>query len=210
MEVQFKTTKEDEIVTTSSALRTLLYVMRSLFILGLLFLFLKIEIENVFQSVLYQYYFLGIFIIAAIILFSCFVIVDIYIFFKTKNRFRLVFSFIGILIIGAGLLIRSWSFNRQFEKSQYKAYVELKGLKNEDSYKILFRKNGHVLIEVDTEDGLISDYYGDYVRENNLFVIDYVFFRKWRYSKFKLENNYLIPINLKNKSSPIKFNFVQY
>ena len=122
-----------------------------------------------------------------------------------------MFSILGSIIIGSGLLIRTWNFKRHIESTKYKAYVELKDSKIEDSYKILFRKNGNVLIDVETEDGLISEYYyGNYVLKNKVFYISYLFGRDWKYAKFKLGNNELIPFSEKNKISPIKFKFFRY
>ena len=64
-------------VNSISDLGLFLYIIRALIILGILFLFLKIEIESVFRVVLYQYYFLGIFVLATVILFCLFVIKDV-------------------------------------------------------------------------------------------------------------------------------------
>ena len=198
-------------VNSISDLGLFLYIIRSLIILGILFLFLKIEIESVFRVVLYQYYFLGIFVLATVILFCLFVIKDVVSFIRQKKATKLLFSIIGILIISSGLLIRTWNFNRHFESTKYKAYVELKDSKIEDSYKILFRNNGNVLIDVETEDGLISEYYyGHYVLKNKVFYISYLFGRDWKYAKFILVNNELIPFSEKNKISTLKFKFFRY
>ena len=195
-------------VNSISDLGLFLYIIRALIILGILFLFLKIEIESVFRVVLYQYYFLGIFVLATVILFCLFVIKDVVSFIKRKKATKLLFSILGIVIIGSGLLVRTWNFNRHIESTKYKAYVELKDSKIEDSYKILFRKNGNVLIDVETEEGLISEYYyGNYVLKNKVFYISYLFGRDWKYAKFKQVNNELIPFSDKNKISPIKFKF---
>ena len=198
-------------VNSISDLGLFLYIIRSLIILGILFLFLKIEIESVFRVVLYQNYFLGIFVLATVILFISFVILDLYSFNREKKNYRLFFLFIGVLIIVSGFIIKIWNFNRHFESTKYKAYVELKDSKIEDSYKILFRKNGNVLIDVETEDGLISEYYyGHYVLKNKVFYISYLFGRDWKYAKFKLVNNELIPFSEKNKISTLKFKFFRY
>ena len=84
MELQSKETEDDKIKSTSG-LAKFIYVIRSLIILGILFLFLKIEIESVFRVVLYQYYFLGIFVLATVILFISFVILDLYSFNREKK-----------------------------------------------------------------------------------------------------------------------------
>ena len=110
-------------------------------------------------------------------------------------------------------MVRTWNFNRHFESTKYKAYVELKDSEIEDSYKILFRKNGNVLIDVDkdTDAGLVSEYYyGNYVLKNKVFYLSYLFGRDWKYAKFKLVNNELIPLSDKNKISTLKFKFFRY
>ena len=209
-----KTTDESEEnkdIDSLSDLNQLLYVFRTLIILGILFLFLKIEIESVFRVVLYQYYFLGIFVLATVILFCLFVIKDVISFIRQKKTTKLLFSTIGIVIIGSGLLVRTWNFKRHIESTKYKAYVELKDSKIEDSYKILFRENGNVLIDVETEEGLVSEYYyGHYVLKNKVFYISYLFGRDWKYAKFKLVNKELIPFSDKNKVSSLKFKFFRY
>lgn len=211
MEKTTNESEENQDIDSLSDLNQLLYVFRSLIILGILCLFLKIEIESVFRVVLYQYYFLGIFVIATVILFCLFVIKDVVSFIKRKNATKLLFSILGSIIIGSGLLIRTWNFKRHIESTKYKAYVELKDSKIEDSYKILFRKNGNVLIDVETEDGLVSEhYYGHYVLKNKVFYISYLFGRDWKYAKFKLVNNELIPFSEKNKISTLKFKFFRY
>jgi len=203
--------EENQDIDSLSDLNQLLYVFRTLIILGILFLFLIIEIVSVFRVVLYQYYFLGIFVLATVILFCLFVIKDVISFIRQKKTYKLLFSILGIVIIGSGLLVRTWNFNRHFESTKYKAYVELKDSKIEDSYKILFRKNGNVLIDVETEEGLISEYYyGNYVLKNKVFYISYLFGRDWKYDRFILVNNELIPFSEKNKISPIKFKFFRH
>ena len=203
--------EENQDIDSLSDLNQLLYVFRTLIILGILFLFLKIEIESVFRVVLYQYYFLGIFVLGTVILFCLFVIKDVISFIRQKKTYKLLFSILGIVIIGSGLLVRTWNFNRHIESTKYKAYVELKDSKIEDSYKILFRKNGNVLIDVETEEGLISEYYyGNYVLKNKVFYISYLFGRDWKYAKFKLVNKELIPFSDKNKVSSLKFKFFRY
>lgn len=203
--------EENQDIDSLSDLNQLLYVFRTLIILGILFLFLKIEIESVFRVVLYQYYFLGIFVLGTVILFCLFVIKDVISFIRQKKTYKLLFSILGIVIIGSGLLVRTWNFNRHIESTKYKAYVELKDSKIEDSYKILFRKNGNVLIDIETEEGLISEYYyGNYVLKNKVFYISYLFGRDWKYAKFKLVNKELIPFSDKNKVSSLKFKFFRY
>jgi hypothetical protein len=198
-------------IDSVSDLGVFLYIIRSLIILGILCLFLKIEIESVFRVVLYQYYFLGFFVLATVILFCLFAIKDVVSFIKQKKATKLLFSIIGSVIIGSGLLIRTWNFKRHIESTKYKAYVELKDSKIEDSYKILFRENGNVLIDVETEEGLVSEYYfGHYVLKNNFFYISYLFGRDWKYAKFKLVNKELIPFSDKNKVSSLKLNFFRY
>jgi hypothetical protein len=203
--------EENQDIDSLSDLGLFLYIIRALIILGILFLFLKIEIESVFRVVLYQYYFLGIFVLATVILFCLFVIKDVVSFIRQKKTTKLLFSILGSIIIGSGLLIRTWNFKRHIESTKYKAYVELKDSKIEDSYKILFRKNGNVLIDVETEEGLISEYYyGNYVLKNKVFYISYLFGRDWKYDRFILVNNELIPFSEKNKISPIKFKFFRH
>lgn len=203
--------KKNPTIDSVSDLGVFLYIIRSLIILGILCFFFKIEIESVFRVVLYQYYFLGFFVLATVILFCLFAIKDVVSFIKQKKATKLLFSIIGSVIIGSGLLIRTWNFKRHIESTKYKAYVELKDSKIEDSYKILFRKNGNVLIDVETEDGLISEYYyGNYVLKNKVFYISYLFGRDWKYAKFKLVNKELIPFSDKNKVSSLKFKFFRY
>ena len=203
--------KKNPTIDSVSDLGVFLYIIRSLIILGILCFFFKIEIESVFRVVLYQYYFLGFFVLATVILFCLFAIKDVVSFIKQKKATKLLFSIIGSVIIGSGLLIRTWNFKRHIESTKYKAYVELKDSKIEDSYKILFRKNGNVLIDVETEDGLISEYYyGNYVLKNKVFYISYLFGRDWKYTKFKQVNNELIPFSDKNKVSSLKFKFFRY
>ena len=203
--------KKNPTIDSVSDLGVFLYIIRSLIILGILCLFLKIEIESVFRVVLYQYYFLGFFVLATVILFCLFAIKDVVSFIKQKKATKLLFSIIGSVIIGSGLLIRTWNFKRHIESTKYKAYVELKDSKIEDSYKILFRDNGNVLIDVDKDDGLLSEYYfGHYVLKNNFFYISYLFGRDWKYAKFKLVNKELIPFSDKNKVSSLKLNFFRY
>ena len=198
-------------IDSVSDLGVFLYIIRSLIILGILCFFFKIEIESVFRVVLYQYYFLGFFVLATVILFCLFAIKDVVSFIKQKKATKLLFSIIGSVIIGSGLLIRTWNFKRHIESTKYKAYVELKDSKIEDSYKILFRENGNVLIDVETEEGLVSEYYyGHYVLKNKVFYISYLFGRDWKYAKFKLVNKELIPFSDKNKVSSLKFKFFRY
>ena len=205
--------EENQDIDSLSDLNQLLYVFRTLIILGILFLFLIIEIVSVFRVVLYQYYFLGIFVLATVILFCLFAIKDVVSFIRQKKANKLLFSILGIVIIGSGLLVRTWNFNRHFESTKYKAYIELKDSEIENSYKILFRKNGNVLIDVDkdTDAGLVSEYYyGNYVLKNKVFYLSYLFGRDWKYAKFKLVNNELIPLSDKNKISTLKFKFFRY
>lgn len=203
--------KKNPTIDSVSDLGVFLYIIRSLIILGILCFFFKIEIESVFRVVLYQYYFLGFFVLATVILFCLFAIKDVVSFIKQKKATKLLFSIIGSVIIGSGLLIRTWNFKRHIESTKYKAYVELKDSKIEDSYKILFRENGNVLIDVETEEGLVSEYYyGHYVLKNKVFYISYLFGRDWKYAKFKLVNKELIPFSDKNKVSSLKFKFFRY
>ena len=171
------------------------YVLRSILILGIFAFFIIEEVKFVFRVVLFNNYFLGIFELIAIILVVIFAIIDFSIYKKKKKKYRLVFGILGFLMILFGILIRFWEFNRHFEPIKYKAYLEFNHSEKENSYKILFRKNGHVLVDIEEEDGLVSNYYyGSYQLKNNIIRVNYLFGREWKYATFKLEKNKLYPV----------------
>jgi hypothetical protein len=84
--------EENQDIDSLSDLNQFLHIFRSLIILGILCLFLKIEIESVFRVVLYQFYFLGIFVLATVILFCLFAIKDVVSFIRQKKKLNYFFQ----------------------------------------------------------------------------------------------------------------------
>ena len=193
--------------------KIVVYLLKSIIVLGLFLYFLKIEIENVFQVILFKYYFLGIFELFILLIFLICVRHDVGKFLKSKNSFRLIFTIVGSLMISMGLFVKIWDLKRHSESTQYIAlYSEKKGVYTED-YTFRFQHNGNLLLQVSKEDGLISNYYyGRYFMNKQFISIEYLFGKKSKYTMFSIEKNILIPIsyaNYKIKKDATIFQFLK-
>ena len=183
------------------------YVFRSILMLGIFSFFIIEEVKFVFRVVLFNNYFLGIFELIAIILFVIFAIIDFSIYKKKKKQYRLVFSILGCILIFIGFVIKGWDIKRHSESTKYTAVLDFK----ENKYlEFKFRENGHVLLDIKEEDGLVSNYYyGSYQLRNNIIRLNYLFGREWKYAIFKLEKNKLYPLFKHKIIRDLPFKFQQ-
>lgn len=183
------------------------YVFRSILMLGIFSFFIIEEVKFVFHVVLFNNYFLGIFELIAIILFVIFAIIDFSIYKKKKKQYRLVFSTLGCVLIFIGLVIEGWDIKRHSESTKYTAVLDFK----ENKYlEFKFRENGNVLLDIEEEDGLVSNYYyGSYQLRNNIIRVNYLFGREWKYATFKLEKNKLYPLFKHKIVRDLPFKFQQ-
>ena len=193
--------------------KIVVYLLKSIIVLGLFLYFLKIEIENVFQVILFKYYFLGVFELFILLIFLICVRYDIGKFLKSKNSFRLIFTIVGSLMISMGLFVKMWNIKRHTESTQYIAlYSEKTGVYIE-GYTFRFQHNGNLLLRVSKEDGLVSNYYyGKYFMNKQFIRIEYLFGKKSKYTMFSIEKNILIPINhakYKTKKDATSFQFLK-
>lgn len=183
------------------------YVFRSILMLGIFSFFIIEEVKFIFRVVLFNNYFLGIFELIAIILFVIFTINDFSIYIKKKKQYRLVFSILGCMLIFIGLAIKGWDIKRHSESTKYTAVFDL----TENKYlEFKFRENGNVLLDIEEEDGLVSNYYyGSYQLINNIIRVNYLFGREWKYATFKLEKNKLYPLFKHKIVRDLPFKFQQ-
>ena len=183
------------------------YVFRSILMLGIFSFFIIEEVKFVFRVVLFNNFFLGIFELIAIILFVIFAIIDFSIYKKKKKQYRLVFSIIGCILIFIGLVIKGWDIKRHSESTKYTTVLDFK----ENKYlEFKFRENGHVLLDIKEEDGLVSNYYyGSYQLTNNIIRVNYLFDREWKYAIFKSEKNKLYPLFKHKIIRDLPFKFQQ-